>query len=58
MNNQIYWDEVFINKSDNEKSWFRAYPTTSIAFIEELNLSKDAAIIDIEGGDSRLILPI
>jgi ubiquinone/menaquinone biosynthesis C-methylase UbiE len=55
MDNQEHWDKVFVHKNDNEKSWFQPYPATSIAFIDELNLPKDAAIIDVGGGDSRLV---
>jgi len=54
MNKRMHWDKIFAFKSDSEKSWFQPYPTTSVAFIEELNLPKDAAIIDVGGGDSRL----
>ena len=55
MNNQTHWDKVFAQKSDGEKSWFEPYPVSSIAFIDELHLAKDAAIIDVGGGDSRLV---
>jgi len=54
MDKRAHWDKIFSYKSDYEKSWFESYPATSIAFIEELNLAKDAAIIDVGGGDSRL----
>ncbi len=54
MNDQSHWDKVFTHKSDNEKSWFQDYPATSMEFIEALPLAKDAAIIDVGGGDSRL----
>src|SRR5437016_3037041 len=54
MNDQAHWDKVFTQKSDSQKSWFQSYPVTSMAFIEELGLPKDAAIIDVGGGDSRL----
>ncbi|MDO6432640.1 class I SAM-dependent methyltransferase [Flavitalea sp. BT771] len=54
MNKRMHWDKIFAHKNDNEKSWFQPYPATSVAFIEELNLPKNAAIIDVGGGDSRL----
>jgi len=52
---QQHWEKIFQLKPDEQRSWYQPYPTTSIAFIEELRLSKDAAIIDVGGGDSRLV---
>ena len=50
-----HWEEIFQQKTDHQKSWFQPYPSTSIKLIEEINLDKNAAIIDVGGGDSRLI---
>ncbi len=50
-----YWDKVYSGKSENEVSWFQENPAKSLGLIDELNLSKNAAIIDIGGGDSRLV---
>jgi len=50
-----HWENIFQHKSDKQKSWYESYPTLSIAFIERLQLPKDAAIIDVGGGDSRLV---
>lgn len=55
MNNQQHWENVFTNKSQNEVSWYQPTPTNSIAFFEELNISKDANIIDVGCGDSYFI---
>jgi SAM-dependent methyltransferase len=50
-----HWENIFANKQDNQKSWFEDYPAISMQLIKEQNLSKDAAIIDIGGGDSHLV---
>ena len=55
MSQRNHWDKIFEEKIDQQKSWFQSYPTTSIRFIEETNLSKDAPIIDVGGGDSLLV---
>lgn len=55
MNSQAHWEKVFVQKSDSEKSWYQGYPGTSVDFIEETDLRRDAAIIDVGGGDSRLV---
>ena len=52
--NKQHWENVFSTKSPNEVSWTQDYPTTSMNYLENLNLSKIANIIDIGGGDSNL----
>lgn len=53
--NSNYWDEVYKKKSEQEVSWFQEVPTTSLKMIDELHLTNDTQIIDIGGGDSRLV---
>ena len=55
MTQRNHWDKIFGEKIDKQKSWFQSYPAISIRFIEELNLDKDAPIIDVGGGDSLLV---
>ncbi|HEU4575948.1 MAG TPA: class I SAM-dependent methyltransferase [Chitinophagaceae bacterium] len=54
MQQKQHWEKVFETKADSEKSWFQPYPETSVQFIKDLNIPKDAAIIDVGGGDSYL----
>jgi hypothetical protein len=46
---------VYETKQSNEVSWTQEVPQTSLDIIHGFNLSKDAAIIDIGGGDSKLV---
>lgn len=54
-NNKSHWENVFATKNPNEVSWTQKYPKTSTDYLESLNLSKTANIIDIGGGDSNLV---
>jgi ubiquinone/menaquinone biosynthesis C-methylase UbiE len=54
MENSKYWDKIYSSKSETEVSWFQEVPTKSLELIKELNLSSNANIIDIGGGDSHL----
>lgn len=54
-NNKLHWENVFATKKSNEVSWTQKYPKTSMDYLESLNLSKSANIIDIGGGDSNLV---
>ncbi len=50
-----HWENIYQNKNIEQVSWYQPIPHTSLSFITHLNLPKDAAIIDIGGGDSFLV---
>lgn len=52
---KIHWETVYETKNANEVSWTQNIPKTSLDFIHSFNVSKDAKIIDIGGGDSKLV---
>jgi uncharacterized UPF0146 family protein len=55
INNKNHWETVYETKQPNEVSWTQENPKTSIDFILETRLGKSAKIIDIGGGDSKLV---
>lgn len=52
---QIHWDNVYNSKSPDQVSWTQEIPKTSLDFINSFGLTKTAKIIDIGGGDSKLV---
>ena len=52
---QKHWETVYKTKQPNEVSWTQEIPKTSLDFIHEFNLPKSAKIVDIGGGDSKLV---
>lgn len=50
-----FWDEVYQSKSEKEVSWFQEMPLKSLELIDELKLLPGDSIIDIGGGESRLV---
>ena len=50
-----HWETVYTTKQPHEVSWTQAVPQTSLDFIRSFNLPKSAKIIDVGGGDSRLV---
>ena len=50
-----HWDKIYSTKKSSEVSWTQENPKTSLDFIHGFNLPKSASIIDIGGGDSRLV---
>ncbi|MDB4107585.1 class I SAM-dependent methyltransferase [Bacteroidia bacterium] len=55
MNNKEHWEKIYTTKTPQEVSWTQNIPKTSLDLIEKYNLSKDANIIDVGGGDSVLV---
>lgn len=50
-----HWEHVYDSKQPHEVSWTQEVPQTSLDFINSFNVSKTAPIIDIGGGDSKLV---
>jgi SAM-dependent methyltransferase len=50
-----HWENIYRTKQPGEVSWTQQTPVTSLAFIHDFGLPKTAKIIDIGGGDSRLV---
>ena len=50
-----HWEQVYETKSADQLSWTQDIPTTSLDFIHSFGLDKTAKIIDIGGGDSKLV---
>ena len=50
-----HWETVYETKNPDQVSWTQEIPKTSLEFIHSFKLNKDARIIDIGGGDSKLV---
>ncbi len=50
-----HWERIYETKQPNEFSWTQEVPGTSLEFIHSFNLPKSSRIIDIGGGDSKLV---
>ncbi len=50
-----HWDSVYENKTPEQVSWTQVKPETSLKLIQGSGLPKTAKIIDIGGGDSKLV---
>lgn len=55
MERKEHWEKVYATKQPNEVSWTQEVPETSLRFIHDFNLPKTARIIDVGGGDSKLV---
>lgn len=50
-----HWETVYETKNPGQVSWTQEVPTTSLDFIHSFGTDKTASIIDIGGGDSKLV---
>src|SRR5262245_9456403 len=55
MNRQIHWDKVYSAKAEDQVSWFEALPVLSLEMIDASGATRESCIIDIGGGESRLV---
>ena len=52
---KTHWETVYSTKQPHEVSWTQEIPQTSLDFIHSFQLPKTAKIIDVGGGDSKLV---
>lgn len=50
-----HWENIYQTKDLTDVSWYEPTPTTSLDFLKQFNVSTNAKIIDIGGGDSFLV---
>jgi len=52
---QQHWDAIYKSRNEWTVSWFEAFPAVSLEMIEAIGLTHDTCIVDVGGGESRLI---
>ncbi|ATP55591.1 SAM-dependent methyltransferase [Pedobacter ginsengisoli] len=52
---KLHWENVYNTKASQQVSWAQDVPQTPLHFIDSFDLSEAASIIDIGGGDSKLV---
>ena len=55
MDQQGHWDRVYRTKGEQDLSWFEAVPSVSLALMEAAGLTASTCVLDVGGGDSRLV---
>ncbi len=50
-----HWETIYQTKELKDVSWYQPTPVSSMEFIQQLDLPKHAAIIDVGGGDGFLV---
>ena len=55
MQRQEHWDVVYETKGEQQVSWFESLPVVSLRLMESAGLTTETCVVDIGGGDSRLV---
>ncbi|HQS58820.1 MAG: SAM-dependent methyltransferase [Gallionellales bacterium 35-53-114] len=55
MDRKQHWEQIYTTKVSDSVSWFQEHADQSVRLIHNTGLGKDAAIIDVGGGASKLV---
>jgi hypothetical protein len=55
MDRKQHWERVFTTKREQDVSWFESLPALSLQMMHAAGLTPETCVIDVGGGDSRLV---
>lgn len=55
MDRESHWNAIYTTKGEQDVSWFETVPAVSLAMLEAAGMTTDTCVIDVGGGESRLI---
>ena len=55
MDSKAHWERIYSTKAANAVSWYQEHAAGSVRLIQGTGIPKDAAIIDVGGGASKLV---
>ncbi len=55
MQRKEHWERVYSTKGERDVSWFEALPEISLQMLNAAGVTEETCVLDVGGGDSRLI---
>lgn len=55
MQRKDHWERVYTTKGEQDVSWFESLPAVSLQMLEASGLTRETCVLDVGGGDSRLV---
>ena len=55
MQRKDHWERVYTTKDEQAVSWFESLPAVSLQMLEASGLTRETCVLDVGGGDSRLV---
>jgi SAM-dependent methyltransferase len=55
MQRKDHWERVYTTNGEQDLSWFESLPAVSLQLLKASGLKRDTCVLDLGGGDSRLV---
>src|SRR5690242_4204187 len=55
MQRKDHWERIYSTRQERDVSWFEALPALSLRMLDDAGLTLETCLIDVGGGDSRLV---
>jgi SAM-dependent methyltransferase len=55
MNRRQHWNAIYTHKGERDVGWFEAVPETSLRMLGNAGMTAASCVIDVGGGNSRLV---
>ena len=55
MRHREHWQRVYATRGEQDVSWFESVPAVSLEMLEASGVSRETCVLDVGGGDSRLV---
>jgi SAM-dependent methyltransferase len=55
MERAAHWNHVYSTKGEQDVSWFEPLPAMSLEMLDAAGVTTDTCVLDVGGGDSRLV---
>jgi hypothetical protein len=55
MDRKRHWDTLYTTKGERDVRWFKTLPAVSMRMMEAAGLTPETCVIDMGGGDARLV---
>jgi SAM-dependent methyltransferase len=55
MERKEHWERIYTTKGERDVSWFEALPAISLEMLDAAGVTRETCVLDVGGGDSRLI---
>jgi len=55
MDRTSHWQRVYTTKGEHDVSWFETSPALSLQMMEAAGMTAETCVLDVGGGDSRLV---
>ncbi|HXE81085.1 MAG TPA: class I SAM-dependent methyltransferase [Vicinamibacterales bacterium] len=52
---RVHWERIYATRREGDVSWFEAAPAVSLEMLDAAGVTRESCVLDVGGGDSRLV---